>query len=383
MLDQGIIILCIIAMVIVFLLVQLFLSSRSSFIWGLFMPAFLLMMGLYVALDMDFLSFLPIKIQLNQIGHNLYIIIGIGGMLVSLAILVACRIWKKKRALRKEQEREARRLEHQHRLAAEAAWRADGMISSHVLTDQQRVEEARRQADLASAQREKELAEQRARKQQARSQHHQTVDAQKHDLEQTLIYPRTADIEEKNDLAFEAKEHDDANFQAARPQEANTEQLEAFNTSAVTTSTQENIAANDQNDAGAANTVATKPVAADIARRLSAGCQNGAKKVAAALKTTGQQIAVLCRRGANGIQTTLLPKIKEAKVRIVTKAQQIKEAQADARAAKETEQSAAVEPDELSQPADSGPQTIRDEEVTIDEINDEQDGKQNEQEQKE
>ena len=105
--------------------------------------------------------------------------------------------------------------------------------------------------------------------------------------------------------------------------------------------------------------------------------------MAAALKTTGQQIAVLCRRGANGIQTTLLPKIKEAKVRIVTKAQQIKEAQADARAAKETEQSAAVEPDELSQPADSGPQTIRDEEVTIDEINDEQDGKQNEQEQKE
>ena len=368
MLDQGIIILCIIAMVIVFLLVQLFLSSRSSFIWGLFMPAFLLMMGLYVALDMDFLSFLPIKIQLNQIGHNLYIIIGIGGMLVSL---------------RKEQEREARRLEHQQRLAAEAAWRADGMISSHVLTDQQRVEEARRQADLASAQREKELAEQRARKQQARSQHHQTVDAQKHDLEQTLIYPRTADIEEKNDLAFEAKEHNDASFQAARPQEENTEQLGAFNTSAVTTSTQENIAANDQNDAGAANTVATKPVAADIARRLSAGCQNGAKKVAAALKTTGQQIAVLFRRGANGIQTTLLPKMKEAKVRIVTKAQQIKEAQADARAAKETEQSAAVEPDELSQPADSGPQTIRDEEVTIDEINDEQDGKQNEQEQKE
>ena len=79
MLDQGIIILCIIAMVIVFLLVQLFLSSRSSFIWGLFMPAFLLMMGLYVALDMDFLSFLPIQIQLNQTGHNLYIIIGIGG----------------------------------------------------------------------------------------------------------------------------------------------------------------------------------------------------------------------------------------------------------------------------------------------------------------
>ena len=65
------------------------------------------------------------------------------------------------------------------------------MISAHVLTDQQRVEEARRQADLASAQREKELAEKRARKQQARSQHHQTVDAQKHDLEQTLIYPRT------------------------------------------------------------------------------------------------------------------------------------------------------------------------------------------------
>ena len=169
----------------------------------------------------------------------------------------------------------------------------------------------------------------------------------------------------------------------SRPQEANTEQLEAFADTAVTPSTQGNTAANDQNDAGAANIAATKPVAADIARRLSAGCQNGAKKVAAALKTTGQQIAVLFRRGANGIQTTLLPKMKEVKVRIVTKAQQIKEAQADARAAKETEQSAAVEPEELSQPADSEPQTIRDEEVTIDEINDEQDGKQNEQEQKE
>ena len=101
------------------------------------------------------LSFLPIKIQLNQIGHNLYIIIGIGGMLVSFGYFSGLPHLEEKRALRKEQEREARRLEHQQRLAAEAAWRADGMISSHVLTDQQRVEEARRQADLASAQREK------------------------------------------------------------------------------------------------------------------------------------------------------------------------------------------------------------------------------------
>ena len=165
--DQGLIVLCFIAMIALLFLVQLFLSLRSSFVWGLFMPAFFLMLWLYVALNMSFLSFLPFEITLNQVGRNLFITTGICGVLASLAILVCCRIWRKKRAIRKAQEREERRLERQQRLAAEAALRDEegGLNPSAAVMQQQRVEQARQLADIASERQAEQQAEKRSRKQ--------------------------------------------------------------------------------------------------------------------------------------------------------------------------------------------------------------------------
>lgn len=165
--DQGLIVLCFIAMIALLFLVQLFLSLRSSFVWGLFMPAFFLMLWLYVALNMSFLSFLPFEITLNQVGRNLFITTGISGVLASLAILVYCRIWRKKHAIRKAQEREERRLERQQRLAAEAALRDEegGLNPSAAAMQQQRVEQARQLADIASERQAEQQAEKRSRKQ--------------------------------------------------------------------------------------------------------------------------------------------------------------------------------------------------------------------------
>lgn len=109
-------------LIMLFLLVQMFLSMRPSFVWGLFIPFFFLLLWIYVA---SHLSYLPIVGDLNDIGGALFLSIGNIGFFTTCFVLVYCRIGMVLWQQRKASAREARILAKQQRLAAEAAIRGE------------------------------------------------------------------------------------------------------------------------------------------------------------------------------------------------------------------------------------------------------------------
>ena len=292
--DQGLLIVCIVAMVALFLLVQIFLSLRPNIVWGLFMPVFFLLVWLYVAFDMSFLSFIPLKIELNQVGRSLFISVGAGGVIASLVVMVLCRIWRQKRSQRKAQEREERRLERQQRLAAEAARGEALHLDAAVAAEGQRIEQTQRQGRSESQHQSPPKAKRKRRGQVASPQHHQaTADQSDVDLEQTLVYSGSGQRDAAaagNDVAVAVQEQAE---EAAAPQDYH-----------------DDSAANVQNrSAGGAEKsgdVASPTVTTDDARhQLADSWHAGVTKAAAVCVAGTHKIVELCRSGASSVKSSL------------------------------------------------------------------------------
>jgi len=156
----GIVILGAFILIVLVLLVQVYFSSRPSFIWGLLMPFIFLLIGLYVIFD---LHLLPIDITPNDTGRALFICIGLVGMLITAIVLVLSRMGLKYREKRKAQNREQRVLARQQKLAAEAAMLGQNAnaVQQAALAEFERMERARELALAESERKARDIEETR------------------------------------------------------------------------------------------------------------------------------------------------------------------------------------------------------------------------------
>lgn len=108
-------------LVVIFVLLQIFLSLRPFFVWGLITPLIFGFVWFYFGAGSGVIPI--VDLELNQAAMDFYVQIGRLGVLVGLAILVLCRLalLARRSYLRKRREQRLALKREREQRAREAA----------------------------------------------------------------------------------------------------------------------------------------------------------------------------------------------------------------------------------------------------------------------